>query len=382
MSLFSSHPSYLGVDIGSASIKVVELKNESGRPRLMTYGFAEEPVDVIHDNTDAMAKKIASLLVKICQSAKVSTKKTVAALPSFSVFSSLISLPNMNKKDLSQAIYWQAKKFVPMPLEEMTLDWKLLDGEIKVANLMTNGQIKNNANALAAANTAAGSAPVATPAAKDKKEDNDLKVLIAAAPKKLVLHYLDIFKMAGLDLLSLETENFAMERSMVGGDKNPIMIVDIGEITSDISVVENSIPLLSRSVAVGGRLITEAVMNSLRIDKKRAEQFKRDIGFLPGQGNLPQVIGRVVAPIINEIKYCFDLYAASKSNQHIEKIILTGGSSFLPNIDQYLSELLNIKVFIGDPWARVIYPLELKSVLTELAPRFSVAVGLAMREIV
>ena len=107
-----------------------------------------------------------------------------------------------------------------------------------------------------------------------------------------------------------------------------------------------------------------------------------DMGFLPGQGNLPQVIGRVVAPIINEIKYCFDLYAASKSNQHIEKIILTGGSSFLPNIDQYLSELLNIKVFIGDPWARVIYPLELKSVLIELAPRFSVAVGLAMREIV
>lgn len=378
MSLFSSHPSYLGVDIGSASIKVVELKNENGRPRLLTYGFAEEPVDIIHDNTEAMAKKIASLLVKICQTAKVSTKKTVAALPSFSVFSSLISLPNMSKKDLPQAIYWQAKKFVPMPLEEMTLDWKLLDEEIRVADLTVARQLKNNTN------TMVDNTRMATDSssAEEREENNDLKVLIAAAPKKLVLHYLDIFKMAGLDLLSLETENFAMERSMVGGDKNPIMIVDIGEITSDISVVENSIPLLSRSVAVGGRLITEAVMNSLRIDKKRAEQFKRDIGFLPGEGNLPQVIGRVVAPIINEIKYCFDLYAASKSNQHIEKIILTGGSSFLPNIDQYLSELLNIKVFIGDPWARVIYPLELKSVLDELAPRFSVAIGLAMREII
>ena len=79
MSLFSSHSSYLGVDIGSASIKVVELKNESGRPRLLTYGFAEEPIDIIHDSTDSMAKKIASLLVKICQAAKVSTKKTIAA---------------------------------------------------------------------------------------------------------------------------------------------------------------------------------------------------------------------------------------------------------------------------------------------------------------
>jgi len=375
MALFPSHPSYLGVDIGSASIKIVELKNENGRPRLLTYGFAEEPIDIIHDASDVMTKKIAGLLVKICETSKVATKKTVTALPSFSVFSSLISLPNMNKKDLPQAIYWQAKKFVPMPLEEMTLDWKLLDGAIKITNL-TASQAKNgNDHSLSTENSAASYIA-------NKNQDNDLKVLIAAAPKKLVLHYLEIFKMAGLELLSLETENFAMERSMVGGDKNPVMIVDIGEITSDISIVENGIPLLNRSVAVGGRLITEAVMNSLKIDKKRAEQFKRDIGFLPGQGNLPQVIGQVVAPIINEIKYCFDLYAASKSNQHIEKIILTGGSSFLPNIDQYLSELLHIKVFIGDPWAKVIYPMELKSVLTELAPRFSVAIGLAMREIV
>ncbi len=376
MSLFSSHPSYLGVDIGTASVKVVELLNENGRPRLLTYGFAEEPLDIIHDSSEATLGKVASILVKICSEAKVSTKKTVAALPSFSVFSSIISLPNMNKKDIPQAVYWQAKKFVPLPLEEMTLDWKLLDKEIKINDL--KNPLPKNVNA---AENTSQKEKGALEAVSNNKQDN-LKVLIAAAPKKLVFKYVEIFKKAGFELLSLETENFAMERSMVGGDKNPVMIVDIGDLTSDISIVENSIPLLARSVDVGGKLITETIVNSLHVDQKRAEQFKRDIGFLPGEGNLPKVIEKVVAPIINEIKYCFDLYASSQSNQRIEKIILTGGSSFLPNIDKYLSDLLNIKVFIGDPWARIIYPLELKSTLSELATRFSVAVGLAMREIV
>lgn len=376
MGLFSSHPSYLGVDIGTASIKVVELLNESGRPRLLTYGFAEEPVNIVRDSSEATLNKVAVLLKKICQEAKVNTKKTVTALPSFSVFSSIISLPNMNKKDIPQAVYWQAKKFVPLPLEEMTLDWKLLDKEVKVSDL------KNSINkiALTAENGLKNENESNASAINDKKDD--LKVLIAAAPKKVVLKYVEIFKKAGLELLSLETENFAMERSLVGGDKNPVMIVDIGDITSDISIVENSIPLLARSVDVGGKLITDAIVNSLHVDQKRAEQFKRDIGFLPGEGNMPKVIEKVVAPIINEIKYCFDLYGSSQSNQRIEKIILTGGSSFLPNIDKYLADLLNIKVFIGDSWARIIYPMELKTTLNELAPRFSVAIGLAMREIV
>ncbi|HPI66977.1 MAG TPA: pilus assembly protein PilM [bacterium] len=372
MGLFSSHPSYLGVDIGSAGIKVVELRNENGRPRLLTYGFAEEPVDIIHDNSPKMAEKIAILIKKICQDSQVSSKKTIAALPTFSVFSSIISLPSMEKKDIVKAVYWQAKKIVPMPLEEMTLDWKLLESGNKVKEV-TITEKKSAWNNLLGKEKEKG---------ENDNNKNDLKVLIAAAPKKLVLRYVAAFQQAGLDLLSLETENFAMERSMVGGDRNPVMMVDVGNITSDITVVENSIPILSRSVDVGGHSITQAIINSMHVDEKRAEQFKRDIGFANDQSNLPKIIESVINPIINEIKYCFDLYASAQSERRIEKIILTGGSSFLPQIDKYLAQLLNIKVYIGDPWARVIYPLELKPILMSIAPRLSVAVGLAMREIV
>ncbi len=374
MKLFSTKSSYLGIDIGSAGVKIVELKNEDGRPRLLTYGFVEEKIDIIDNDSEQMKNKVAGLITKICEQSRTSSAKTVAALPSFSVFSSIISLPYMNKKELSKAIYWQAKKFVPMDLNEMTLDWKLLDEDV-----WTNKKdvIKNNENKDENDPEYSGQE-----IQKQKNNKKNIKVLIAASPKKLVMRYIDIFKKANLDLISLETENFSLERSLIGNDKSPTMIVDIGCITSDISIVENGIPVLSRSVDVGGDSITKSVVTSMQVDEKRAEQFKRDIGFSSENSSLPKVIEGVVSPIINEIKYCFDLYASQESNKRIEKIVLTGGSAFLPNIDEYLSKLLNIKVFVGDPWSRVIYPLELKSVLNDLAPRFSVAVGLAMREIV
>lgn len=381
MGLFSSKTnSYLGVDIGSASIKLVELKNESGRPRLITYGFVEDKVDIVHDDSKEVEERVANLLKQICLKAKVATDKTVAALPSFSVFSSVISMPQMSKKDLNKAVYWQAKKFVPMNLEEMTLDWKELGEGVKVQGFNNQKPLKKSEKFSQNFEEADKKEKESDSVKSDSKKD--MKILIAASPKKLVSKYVNIFKRAELELLSLETEGFAMERSLVGGDKTPVMIVDIGSITSDISVVENGIPVLTRSVDAGGRTITQAVINSMNVDERRAEQFKRDIGFSQSQGNLPKVIEAVVTPIINEIKYCFELYASQQTNKRIEKIVLTGGSSFLPNIDQYLSQLLNIKVFIGDPWSRVIYPVELKPVLQELAPRFSVAVGLAMREII
>lgn len=391
MALFKQSSNYLGVDIGSAGIKVVELTKEGGRPRLVTYGFAEEEVDIVHDSSPAMQKKIAALLVKILEKARVTTKKTNASLPSFSVFSSIISVPQMSQKDLEQAIPWQAKKFIPLPLEEMNLSSSLLDSKVKTLNQKKKhhvdhaDKIKDHPQDKKTDSKKPTQKSVETRHAlskTDKKDKKDMKVLIAAAPKKLASRYINVFKSAGLELMNLETENFALVRSLVGAEKVPIMIVDIGSITSDITIVENGVPLLSRSVDTGGNAITQSVMKSMHIDAKRAEQFKRDVGFSAGQGNLPKIIEASLTPIINEIKYCFDLYASQTSQERIEKIVLTGGSAFLPNIVEYLTSLLNIKIFIGDPWARVIYPVELKSVLYELAPRFSVAVGLAMRDIV
>jgi Tfp pilus assembly PilM family ATPase len=145
-----------------------------------------------------------------------------------------------------------------------------------------------------------------------------------------------------------------------------------------------SVPVVNRSIDLGGQAITKTVATSLNVDADRAEQFKRDFGLIPSTatGNqIPKRIEFMVASVVNEIRYVLNLYH-NQSSYQIEKIILTGGSAWLPNLPQYLSQVLNMKVVIGDPWARVVYPVELKSVLSEIGPRLSVAIGLAMREIV
>lgn len=128
MPLFgSSKVSYLGIDIGTSGIKIVELANQGGRPQLVTYGFIEKTAEETKNTSDQEdASKIASKIKKICKKSKTTTLSTIASLPAASVFSSIISLPETAKKELDTAIKYEAKKFIPMPIEEMVLDYKII----------------------------------------------------------------------------------------------------------------------------------------------------------------------------------------------------------------------------------------------------------------
>ncbi|MBI3115407.1 MAG: type IV pilus assembly protein PilM [Candidatus Kerfeldbacteria bacterium] len=366
MALLGRKASYLGIDLGASSLKIVELKNEGGRPKLVTYGFAEQRTDVVRSDSAEDQQRIVVALKAILRKARVSTNRLVAALPSFAVFTSIISLPEMSKKDLFAAVRWEAKKFVPMPLEEMVLDWRLLQKqESAEGNQLLAGSRKPNADSRPAG-------------------PKSMKVLLTAAPKNLVRRYIEIFRTCDLQIVSLETEAFALQRSLIGAEPNPTMIVDIGAVATDVSVVVDGIPLINRSIDAGGDTITKAIANSLSVDPERAEQFKRDFGIASTSGGvneLPQAIDFVISSIVNEIRYVLNLYRAQEERP-IEKLILAGGSAFLPQLPEYLSKTLNMKVIIGDAWARVIYPKELKVALDEIGPRFAVAIGLAMREIV
>ena len=428
MHLFSFKKSYLGVDLGTSAIKMVELQNKGGRAMLLTYGYTEQSTDIIRSSSVEMEDKIINILKSIHHKSRMSSNKVIAALPSFSVFNSIINLPVMNKKDMAQAVQWEARKFIPLPIEEMTLDWKIIPGKVELkkseaqpelADKKEQDEIKDLKPIKPddkLQSTPDDAAKPAMPQTKDDSPDDqaksptqflskllgrdkkaagqaegklspsakgNTKILLTAAPKNLVEKYIRIFKAAELELLSLETEAFALERSLAGNDPNPIMVIDVGAISSDVSIIDNGIPILTRSIDVGGSAITKNLMASLNVDLARAEQFKRDIGFsASAPGGLPEIIKNTINPIVNEVKYCLDIYLSRGEKQSsLEKIILTGGSAFLPELVAYFSKLLDMKVIIGDPWDRVVYPLELKPVLTELGPRFAVAVGLAMREI-
>ncbi len=387
--------SYLGIDIGTSSIKIVELANQNGQPALVTYGFAEVETDLVRSNNPATTLKAAKVLEALLKKAKVSSNKCVAALPTFAVFNSIISLPRMSRKDLAAAVRWEAKKFIPLPLEEMILDWKVLaESEANVLN-SGNPLLSQDLGALFGKKKKELSPEdKAKEEAKDTKEQErvmakaaqsdkeNIRLLLTAAPKQLVAKYLEIFKSIKLDLLSLETEAFALSRSLIGNDETPTMIVDIGSLSTDIVIIEKGVPILNRGLDIGGHNITKAIMNSLNVAFERAEQFKIDFGVMQSDGGrgIPKTITDSLAPIVHEIQYVYDLYL-NQGTLKLEKLILAGGSAFLPNLPNYLQEIVKIPTVIGNPWDRVIYPLDLKPVLDGIAPQMASSIGLAMRDI-
>lgn len=367
MSLFGSKETanFIGVDIGGSSIKMVELTNNNGRAQLVTYGYLERSLSGEVKLID-QPEKTAELIKKVVAQSKITSKRAVTALPAAAVYSSIISIPEITKKDLAtpkkitEAVEWEAKKVLPMPIEEMVLDWKLLGTEADLKSKEKEGE---------------------------NEKLKDVQVLITAAAKEVVQKYIEIFKKSGLDLLSLETESFALARSMVGKDKSLVILVDIGAVNTDIAVIENSIPLLNRSVSVGGLQISRGIAQTLNIKIEQAEQFKRDLEGnaqeLGGDDVLPDVVRQPIQAILDEIQYSINFYLDQPENQgkRVEKIVLSGGTAKLFNLPKYFTEKLNIKTFVGNPWARVIYPQDLQPILESIGPRLATALGLAMRDI-
>jgi type IV pilus assembly protein PilM len=352
MSLFNPKParqSFIGVDLGASGIKLVELLNEKNRARLQTYAYVEIPSKDRAYFEDA--KRTGELLKKVIAQAKCTTKKAISALPAPAVFSSIISVDALKDKEFEAAVYAQAKKLVPMPIEEVVIDYKKIEME----------------------------------------EDGDGKkinrVLITAAPKTLVARYTEIFKVAELELTSLETEIFALVRALIGKDRSTIMIVDIGSQRTNIMVIERGIPFLTRSIATGGVAITENIAKTLGLSFAEADSMKKDIrslqSFAPA-GEIKPILEALLKPIADEVRYTFNLYqeqAQDGKPKKVDKIILTGGSVLLPRLPEFMTELLNVNAYLGDPWARVIYPPGLRPILDDIGSRFSVAMGCAMRDI-
>ncbi|HBV58337.1 MAG TPA: hypothetical protein DEB73_03715 [Candidatus Magasanikbacteria bacterium] len=348
---FSKPKNFLAVDIGTHGIKLVELQKRGKRAHLFTYAYTDK--ELSQDQADGHflnAEAVIDLLKKMVQKSKAVSRQAVASLPASAVFSSIVNIPLISKKEEKDAfIKREAEKLVTIPLTETVLDWKIV--------AWNNG-----------------------------KEKNEM-ALLTAAPKKLIASYSEIFKLAGLNLLSLDTEANALISALIGKDPAPTLLIDMGATQTDFFLVEKGIPLFFHSIQMGGRGFTDIIKNTLGVSSEEAEQIKRD---LPNHGlggktlsGFPAIFEPVLSSLVETIKYSFEIYSKQKENSTArpEKIILTGGSALIPFLDTRLAELLNLKVYIGDPWARIIYDQSLKPTLDQIGPRFSIPIGLALKKI-
>jgi len=352
---------YLGIDIGAGGVKIVELMNEKGRGRLITYGYSEREVgEPLHplDNV----KNTAELIGKICKQSGMTSVRAIAALPLSSVFSAIVAVPRgKDEREIKAAVNEQVKKLTPMPLEEMITYSTFID-PIKPPKPTPTSNL-----------------PLPT-------SNSYVRVLVTGAAKSLVQKYIEIFKLAKIELIALDTEAFALIRALVGKDKSTVMIVDMGYERTNLTIVEKGAPFLTRSINVGGGTVTKKIMEQLKVSEAEAERFKQDLGTMPevnSPGNsLANVLGSILQPMLNEIKFAAESFTRMEltDGKKIEKIILTGGSAHLPSLIEELTKAMNVNVYVGDPWARVVTPEELRPALDEIGPRLAVAIGLAMRE--
>lgn len=362
--------SFLGVDIGASSIKVVEFEAKKGRPILMTYGYAEIPVEEAGETLFDQPKRTGDLLARVCKEAGTKSISAMAALPTSRVFATILSLPDGKDARAKQAaVDAEVGKLSPLPLSEMIIQTTYLDEEKKTEK----GKKEKKEEKV-----------VVEPKGKQKQ----FRAMVTGSAKTFIQKYIEIFKAAKLNLQAIDTESLALVRALVGKDKGAIMVIDIGSQRTTLMIVEKGIPFVSRSIQLGGDTVTRAIMAQMSLGEEDAERIKRDLGTVSATGSgltggLPKVLEALMLPLVNEIHFAFQLYAGMELAQikKVEKIILTGGSSHLPRLTEYLSQTLNLNVYRGDPWARVLFPQDLSSVLEEIGPRMSVAVGLAMREL-
>lgn len=348
MSVHDSRIFHCGVDVGASSVKVVECVTEAGRPKLRTYAYYEAPYGEVIDINDAVST--GNLIARVLKKAGVVSTSVTTALPTASVFSSLISLTGVEKKEFQKAVEWEAKKLIPLPLEQMVLDWK-----------------------------------VVSPVGKGQKTSGTTKevseILITAALRTMVDAYLAAFKTAGATVKSLETEGFALIRSLIGNDPTPTVVIDVGYRRSSIIFVRRGVPVLSKSLEIGGAAFNRGLGGFLGVADDQLEQIKRDAHRFEGlfDSIFPDTFRDACVPLVNELRYMITAYSARNETSKPERIILTGGSSLVPLLSEHLSQTFSLSVFHGDPWARVMYPEEMRLILDDIGPRFSVATGLAMR---
>ncbi len=377
MGLFSKQESYIGVDIGAHGIKLVELKKTKGRPQLWTYGILDKELDVHIPNisvsgttgkttampmpmdqksssiaptsvrdfilSESRINEYADLLKILVKEAKVSGKKVTSSLPVSYVFHAILNLPNVEEKELPAIVEDEVSKMISKPASEMQIVYQKV--------------------------------PV-----REETKKNYTTLLVTAAPKALVAFYTAIFDKAGLQLQELETEAFALARSLVGKDATVAMVVDIGAERTNFFIIDNGLPMTHRSLHLGGNTIDEILSQNLGVDQSLVGQIKKDISSvattLPHDQFMP-----FLDPLAKEIQYSFDLYLQQTGNEGKtpEKIILSGGACLFSPVAAYLTETFPMKVFVGDPWARAIYQSGLKPILREIGSRMAVSIGLALR---
>jgi len=345
----------LGIDIGTSTIKVVELIPRGERVKLEKYGeisiqtLYEKPFRTFEKSTLLLSSQdISRAIQAIIEEAKISERKAIFSIPDFASFFTNFELPSMTKEELPDAIRFEARHHIPLPLSEVTLDWSIIEGEVDQRKI-------------------------------------PLKILLVAVPNEVISQYQKIASLAKLELKALEAEVFGLTRSLIKEDPRVIALLDFGAQSSTISLIDKGVLKISHSFDVSGNELTQLLAKSLNIDYWQAENLKRKYGLnLPDKeaSSIALKIRDILIPLVDLILLEIEKISLNffqKEKKGVQKIILAGGLALLPGLKDYFLKNLKKEVEIANPFLDLMYPPILDETLKEMGPAYAIAVGMALR---
>ncbi|HSX44378.1 MAG TPA: type IV pilus assembly protein PilM [Candidatus Saccharimonadales bacterium] len=343
--LISGVSDFFGLDIGTTAMRIVQLSGSGPAKTLVKYGFI--PIDSKLSQSEAKSdqQKLLTILQDLLAQAQINTRNVVVGIPSQRVFTTVADFDRLAPGELAKTIKFQAESLIPTPIGESTLDWAQI-----------------------------GDSPV---------DKNKIEVLLTSVSNDFVEKRLDMLESIGLNVIVFEPDSFALSRALLATDAtSPQMIIDIGNLNTDLVIAMNGAPRLTRSIPTGGDAIIKAAMQGLNIDQKQAEQFVLKFGLSKDklEGQIHQaIIGTVdllIADIDKSIKFFQKRYG---ENLKLDRVIVTGAASALPEFPLYIANKFGVSVEIGNAWRNVAFAPERQNELLALSNHFGVAVGLAER---
>lgn len=316
----------LGVDFGTSVVKLVELSKDNGQYRLESYAMAKIKSG---DDNRRNVKELSAIVKTLMEEANVKTTRAYVAIPEAFVFSSIIDMPALPEKQLVQAIPYEARKYVPIPPEDVYLEWVVLPSQSPVE---VSPEKKEN------------------DIVGEFQKDAGIQVLIIAVTRDIIDDFARIAADADLSVEGFEIENFSLIRAFLKNSKDLVVLVDVGAISMNVMIVDNGFMRLN---------------------------YKQDLPALVNRGR-SEFKKQINESVTQEIQRAMNVYRV-KYGKSVKKCVLAGGGAFVEGLKDAVAgktglEILNMDVFSG-----IMYPAELKPAIEDIGPSFAVAVGLAMR---
>lgn len=353
MGLFGSK-SLVGVDIGSHAIKAVELAPAGSRFRVLHSGSVDTPPGSIKEGVVVEPQGVAAAIRQVFSAAGIKPGRVVSAVGGQAVIVRELKLPPMSDEELKQAARFEAERYIPYGVKEVNMDFDIIGETV---------------------------------------EENQKKivVLLVAARREIIDKHVQALEVAGLSPFVLDVASFAVMRSLdpharTNGQTEAVVFVDLGAETSDIVITEGGQLRLTRNVNIGGDALTRVIASRLEIEFKSAEQLKEEKGVVLIEGeplpddrtvlSLHEVMLPILGDLATEIRRSLDYFQTRWRESRVGRIVLSGGTAKLENLDRFLSLELGVETIVGDPFLACDAS---GRVSKDTAASMATAVGLAMR---